>query len=366
MAIQYRPVENLVMNKFWKDKRVLITGHTGFKGSWLSLWLNLLGAKVSGYALSPPTEPSLFEINSATDILHSNTIADIRDIDLLIDVFNQQQPEVVFHLAAQPLVRESYYDPLGTFSTNVMGTVHVLETARRTDSVRVLVNVTTDKCYQNREWQWGYRENDRLGGHDPYSSSKTCSEVITESYRKSFFSGQNNNCLQLASARAGNVIGGGDWASDRLIPDAIRAYMSNSTLIIRNPDSTRPWQHVLEPLSGYLLLAEKLWTHGRQYSRAWNFGPDQTDCCSVGSVADRICTMLGEPAQWTHDKSEQPSESGFLSLDSTLAHTLLGWSPTWQLQAALSNTIEWYRAYLQNKDMKAITLEQIRAFQHTM
>ncbi len=346
---------------FWYGKRVLVTGHTGFKGSWLCLWLNILGAKVSGYSLKPSTKPSLYEIASV-DANIDSTIADIRNLEQLQNTFSRQQPEVVFHLAAQPLVRESYQDPLETYSTNVMGTVHILETARKTDSVRTLVNVTTDKCYQNREWQWGYRENDRLGGHDPYSCSKACAELVTDSYRNSFFSGEGKQYLQLATARAGNVIGGGDWANDRLIPDAIRAFMREQCLTIRNPHSTRPWQHVLEPLSGYLLLAEKLWGSNGDFAKAWNFGPEHNACIPVGIVAEKICSILGKPATWKHDKSVQPSESGFLSLDSSLARTQLGWNTTWDFETGLLNTIEWYQAYLQNQDIKIVTLDQIHAF----
>jgi len=294
----------MVTKKFWKNRRVLITGHTGFKGTWLSLWLNLLGARVAGYALDPPTQPSLFNLSGIKSNIES-IIGDIRNDAKVRQVISDVKPEIIFHLAAQPLVRHSYEYPLETYSTNVMGTGNILEAIRTTGSVKAFVNVTTDKVYQNREWHWGYRENDPLGGYDPYSSSKACSELVTTAYRNSYFHPDNykEHGVGIATARAGNVIGGGDWAQDRLIPDCIRAFLRNESIYIRNPDAIRPWQYVLEPLKGYLMLAGKLYSNGNVFSRAWNFGPDAEGEKSVGWIASYLLKELGSENSIVIDKS---------------------------------------------------------------
>ena len=354
------------MNRtFWKDKKVLVTGHTGFKGSWLSLWLQKLGAKVVGYALSPPTKPSLFEVAQVADGMTSIT-EDVRHLEYLQAVIADHRPEIIIHLAAQPLVRCSYEDPVETYSTNVMGTVNVLEAVRQSESIRVVVSITSDKCYENKEWLWGYRENDPVGGYDPYSSSKGCAELIISAYRDSFFPAEKyqHHRVAVASTRAGNVIGGGDWARDRLIPDFMTAIMKDRPAIIRSPSAVRPWMHVLEPLNGYLRLAEQLWAHGPKFAQAWNFGPNSEDTKTVLWLVEHLTRFWGEGARWKLDSVQHPHESRFLKLDCSKAQSLLGWSAKLRLSTALEWTVEWYRSYQQNKDMRALTEEQIIRFEN--
>jgi CDP-glucose 4,6-dehydratase len=349
----------------YAGKSVLVTGHTGFKGGWLALWLSRLGATVHGYALDPPTGPSFFEASGISSLLASDTRADITDAEALKIALNKGRPEVIFHLAAQPLVRFSYCNPLQTMATNIMGTVNVLNAARTSESVRAIVAVTSDKVYENREWQFPYRESDALGGHDPYSASKAAAEVVAASYRASFFSGDAGHPARVATARAGNVIGGGDWASDRLVPDCIRAFVALEPVHLRFPGATRPWQHVLEPLSGYLQLAERLLSSdANTFARAWNFGPDVNGDASVGRIADTVAHLWGADAQVRHAQSARnPHEAGILRLDSTLARTMLGWRPMWKLDEALAQTVGWYRAWERGADMAAVSLEQIAAWE---
>lgn len=342
---------------FWKGKRVLLTGHTGFKGSWLSLWLQSMGADVLGYALKPPTDPSMFEIANVAQGMTS-VIGDIRDAEHLRTTFTQFKPEIVIHMAAQPLVRYSYTHPVETYEVNVMGTINVLEAIRQTPSVRAVVNVTTDKCYENREWVWAYREHESMGGFDPYSSSKGCAELVTTAYRSSFLEPAG---ISLASARAGNVIGGGDWAADRLIPDFLRAMDAGKTLNIRSPRSTRPWQHVLEPLSGYLLLAERLYSEGKPYTEGWNFGPADEDAQPVQWIIERLAEIC-QDVQWKCDERPQPHEANYLKLDSSKARVQLGWKPQWRLQTALKKTVEWHEAWRKRQDMRVVTLMQIAEY----
>lgn len=346
----------------WAGRRVFVTGHTGFKGSWLTLWLQSLGAEVHGFALPPPTDPSLFAAARVETGMASSTIADVRDLDAVETAMRACRPSVVFHLAAQPLVRRSYRDPVETYATNVLGTVDVLEAARRLGDVAAIVNVTTDKCYDNREWLWGYREIDPLGGHDPYSSSKACSELVTAAYRDSFL---RAGPTALASARAGNVIGGGDWAADRLIPDLLAAFAAGRSVAIRNPGSLRPWQHVLEPLSGYLLLAEKLLEEGSAWAEAWNFGPRDDDARPVEWIVRRMVELWGEGASWHLDGDARPHEAGLLKLDVSKAATRLGWHPRWSLDEALEAVVVWHRAFRAGDDVRAVCLDQIRRFTAT-
>ena len=345
---------------FWREKRVFLTGHTGFKGSWLTLWLQKLGAHVTGYSLAPDTDPNLFTLGRVSDGIESLT-GDLRDRHRLSEAIRSAKPDVVIHMAAQPLVRESYAQPVETYETNVLGTVHLLDAIRSVDSVRSVVIVTTDKCYENREWVWGYRENEALGGYDPYSSSKACAELVTAAYRNSFFnpSAYADHGVAIASARAGNVIGGGDWAKDRLIPDIIRAIKDGETVNIRNPHAIRPWQHVLEPLSGYLLLAEGLYTKGVLHADAWNFGPIDSDAQPVQAVVERVTTTWGDGARWELDGANHPHEARYLKLDCSKARSLLGWQPRWDLGHALDSTVAWYKAATQGEDMKSFTLAQI-------
>jgi CDP-glucose 4,6-dehydratase len=343
------------------DRSVFVTGHTGFKGSWLALWLVRLGARVTGYALEPNTMPSLFQLGEVEQAIARHIIADVRDPATLAAAMQTAAPEVVFHLAAQPLVRLSYREPVTTWSNNVMGTVHLLEAVRACPSIKAVVVITTDKCYENREWLWGYREGDALGGNDPYSASKAGAELVVQSYRKSFFQGGGP---LLASARAGNVIGGGDWSDDRLIPDAARAVMQRHPLLIRNPAATRPWQHVLESLHGYLLLASRLLAGDKAFAEAFNFGPDAADNLSVAEVLSRLQAHWPELA-WQMDQQagNAPHEAGFLYLDSSKARRLLGWTPTWDLASGLEKTAQWYRAVGENPLLaRAITEQQLDEF----
>lgn len=345
-------------HNFWRGKRVFLTGHTGFKGSWLSLWLQSFGADVTGYALAPPTQPCLFEIAEVASGMTS-IIGDIRDLFKLQAALNMHQPEIVIHMAAQPLVRYSYQNPVETYATNVMGTVHLLEAVRHTPSVKAVVNITTDKCYDNKEWPWGYRENEPMGGHDPYSNSKGCAELVTSAYRSSFF---QHNGVAVASARAGNVIGGGDWAADRLIPDILRAFEQNQPVVIRNPHAIRPWQHVLEPLSGYLMLAECLYTEGSPFAEGWNFGPNDDDAKPVQWIVEQMASQWGQGACWQHDGGHHPHEAHYLKLDISKAKARLGWQPHWSLSTALQKIVGWHNIYLSQADVQATTLAQIDSY----
>lgn len=346
-------------NSFWHDRKVFITGHTGFKGSWLSLWLINMGAEVHGYALSPPTEPNFFTIANLTKKFASHTVADVRDANRLALTMQQVQPEVVFHLAAQPLVRHSYVAPVDTYAINVMGTVYLLEAARTTPSVRAVVNITSDKCYENREWPWPYREIEAMGGFDPYSSSKGCAELVSAAYRRSYLARQN---VQVATARAGNVIGGGDWAQDRLLPDFFRAVEANVSLSIRSPNAIRPWQYVLEPLAGYLRLAEKLYTDGELYAEAWNFGPYDADAKSVSWIIEKLGKLVPK-ARWECNQIGHSHEANLLKLDCNKARAKLGWQPRWDINTALMQTVAWYDAWRQGADMAVFSLEQIHQYE---
>jgi len=357
-------MEGMVMNpSFWNGKRVFLTGHTGFKGGWLSLWLSSLGAKVTGYSLAPETQPNLFTSARVAETVHS-VIGDIRDATHLQNAMSDARPEVVIHMAAQPLVRDSYQRPVLTYDTNVMGTVNVLEAMRHTATLRAGVMVTTDKCYENREWEWGYRENEPMGGYDPYSSSKACAELVTAAYRSSFFNPKKyaEHGVAVASARAGNVIGGGDWANDRLIPDMIRALGRGDPVKIRNPHAIRPWQHVLEPLAGYLSLAEKLFSNGPSFAEAWNFGPHDADAQPVQSLVEELVRQWGDGASWLADKAEHPHEATYLKLDCSKARNRLAWQPRWGLNLAISNIVSWHKAEARGEDMQALTLSQIDTY----
>ncbi len=353
----------VIKKEFWAGKRVLITGLTGFKGSWLSLWLQSMGAQVVGYALAPPTKPSLFEVAEVDKGMTSIT-GDVRDLKTLRQVFVDHRPEIVIHMAAQPLVRYSYIDPVETYSTNVMGSVNFFEAVRTTASVKAVVNVTSDKCYENREWAWGYRENEAMGGYDPYSNSKGCAELVTSAYRNSYFhpGKHQQHGVALASVRAGNVIGGGDWADDRLIPDMMRAFSQDKPVNIRNPHAIRPWQHVLEPLAGYLLLAQKLYEADADYAEGWNFGPNDEDAKPVQWIVERLAKSWGEGASWVLDGGDHPHEAHYLKLDCSKAKARLGWYPRWHLEDALGAIIEWHRAYRAGEDMRELTLRQISAY----
>ncbi|SCK37726.1 CDP-glucose 4,6-dehydratase [Variovorax sp. HW608] len=350
---------------FWSGKRVFLTGHTGFKGCWLALWLAKQGAHVTGYALAADTRPSLHALTGEAGAAES-IIADIRDLERLRKAMHGSHPDVVFHLAAQPLVRRSYADPVETYSTNVMGTVHLLEAVRSCDSVRAVLVVTSDKCYENREWQWGYRENEPMGGYDPYSNSKGCAELVCASYRSSFFNPDRHNehGVALATARAGNVIGGGDWSEDRLLPDLLRAFGQNRAADIRNPSAIRPWQHVLEPLRGYMMLAENLYQHGPAWAQAWNFGPNDSDAKPVSWIADRLADLWGGTATWRTDAGpDQPHEARWLKLDCSKARQTLGWVPRWDLERGLSAIVEWQRAWAVGHAMTDFTLQQIATYE---
>lgn len=359
MEFRKGTVENLgIKPAFWKNKRVLITGHTGFKGSWLCLWLLHLGADVIGFALDPPTQPNLFrDAGIAQDIISIK--GDVRNLKQVEDAIKSHRPEIVLHLAAQSLVRYSYKAPLETYSTNIIGTGVVLEAIRRTDTVKAVLIVTSDKCYDNKEWVWGYRESDPMGGYDPYSSSKGCAELITTAYRNSYFSAETyaEHGVAVASARAGNVIGGGDWAEDRLMPDIYKSILVDVPLIIRNPDAIRPWQFVLEPLAGYLMLAESLWQYGREFSGGWNFGPDYSDCRPVSWIVDQISRYWPNRFTWSVDTAKQPHEAHFLMLDCSKAKRLLGWRPRLTLSTALEWVNDWYMEYSGNNKYVRQTVE---------
>ena len=356
-------MENMVAPSFWAGKTVLLTGHTGFKGSWLSLWLQSMGAKVIGYSLMSPTKPSLFEAAKVAENMIS-IVGDVRDFSALSTVFEKYQPEIVIHMAAQALVRYSYTNPIETYSTNVMGTVHVLEVARLTKCVRAIVNVTSDKCYENKEWAWGYRENEPMGGYDPYSNSKGCAELVTAAYRNSYFNTKKykEHGVALASGRAGNVIGGGDWAEDRLIPDIMRAITQGKPVNIRNPYAIRPWQHVLEPLSGYLQLAQKLYEGGASYAEGWNFGPSDEDAKPVQWIVEKLTKSWGDGASWILDGGDHPHEAHYLKLDCSKAKARLGWHPRWHLDETLSVIIDWHQAYQNGENMREKTLHQIAKY----
>jgi CDP-glucose 4,6-dehydratase len=349
---------------FWQGKRVLLTGHTGFKGSWLSLWLQSMGAMVTGYALAPPTKPSLFEIADVSQGMTS-VIGDIRDLAKLQTVFAEHRPEIVIHMAAQPLVRYSYQNPVETYSTNVMGTVHLLEAVRNTPGVKAVVNITTDKCYENREWVWGYRENESMGGFDPYSNSKGCAELVSAAYRSSFFNADSyaQHGVATATVRAGNVIGGGDWAQDRLLPDVLAAFEQGRRVNIRNPNATRPWQHVMEPLRGYLMLAEQLFEHGPSFGEGWNFGPNDEDAKPVGWIVEQMAGLWGADAQWQIDTGEHPHEAHYLKLDISKARTRLNWHPALRLKDALALIIDWSKQRAAGANMRQLTLNQLQAYQ---
>ncbi|MFM0737773.1 CDP-glucose 4,6-dehydratase [Paraburkholderia xenovorans] len=345
---------------FWEGKRVFVTGHTGFKGSWLCLWLQSLGAHVTGYALQPPTSPSLF-VEADVGAGMKSVIGDVRDLSALSSAMREADPQVVIHMAAQPLVRYSYDDPVGTYATNVMGTVNLLEAVRGSANVRCVVNVTTDKCYENREWMWGYREIDALGGFDPYSNSKACSELVTDGYRSSFFAASSGPAI--ASARAGNVIGGGDWARDRLVPDAVTAFLAGHAVQLRNPSSTRPWQHVLEPLRGYLSLAERLFTEGQAFAAGWNFGPNDEDVRPVSWIVERLAVHWGNDAKWSVSEGNHPHEAGILKLDISKARSRLGWHPHLRLDDALKLIVDWAQRRREGEDVRELTLSQITQYQ---
>lgn len=342
---------------FWRGKRVLVTGHTGFKGSWLALWLNSLGARVHGYALEPASTPSLWKL-LGLEAEVKGRVADVRDLAAVRRAFEEDKPEIVFHLAAQSLVRPSYDDPVGTYATNVMGTVHVLEAAKGCAAIRVVINVTSDKCYENRETNQAYVETDAMGGHDPYSSSKGCSELVTTAYRRSF----PKNSAGIASARAGNVIGGGDWAADRLIPDLVRATLRGQAAMIRNPGAIRPWQHVLEPLAGYLTLAEKLWADPARFAGGWNFGPVLEDALPVKDVADTFVRTWGKPAAWKTDGGKHPHEANYLRLDASKARKELGWKPRLGLKDAIAWSADWYRKQAAGASARELCLAQIAQY----
>jgi CDP-glucose 4,6-dehydratase len=355
---------------FWNGRRVFLTGHTGFKGGWLTLWLAKMGAEVSGYALSPNTEPNLFTLAGVEGATAASTIADIRDRDALSSAMTAADPEVIFHLAAQPLVRESYLDPIGTYTANVIGTAQVLDVARRLPHLQAAVIITTDKCYKNREWTWGYRETDRLGGFDPYSNSKACAELVTDSFRRSFFRGRPGAAAgaaapaAVATVRAGNVIGGGDWSKDRLVPDILRgAFSSSGEVIIRNPAAVRPWQHVLEPLAGYILLAEKLAVSTPDFDESWNFGPPTEDVHPVMAVAEAMVTAVGTGKLIVKQNPDAPHEAELLQLDCSKARTKLGWQPKLDFAATIAMTADWYGAWHRGEDMAAFTQAQISQYE---
>jgi CDP-glucose 4,6-dehydratase len=354
-------MENMEVNKnFWLNKKVFITGHTGFKGSWLALWLNSLGAKITGFSLAPDKFPNLYELTQIDNCINS-IIGDIKDSSEIHNALLENQPDVIFHLAAQSIVRKSFQIPIETYATNIMGTVNLLEASSKLKNLKSIIVVTSDKCYQNHEWDWSYRENDMLGGKDPYSSSKACVELISNSFRECFLKDKG---IFLATTRAGNVVGGGDWSEDRLIPDILKNIENNNTIKIRNPNSIRPWQHVLEPLSGYITLAEKLYIDGNNYSQAWNFGPKEDDAKSVKWIVENIIKKFEQKIKWENEefKNNEQQEAKILKLDSSKSRNLLGWHPLWNIDYALDKTLEWNKAYLDNEDMKLFTMKQINEY----
>ena len=347
-----------IKKEFWKNRSVFITGHTGFKGGWLSLWLTEMGAKVYGYSLEAPTNPNFFTLTKLRERLEQSTIGDINDYSLLLNSLNFAKPSIIIHMAAQPLVRESYNFPLNTFRTNVMGTVNLFEAARKIDQVEAILNISTDKCYENFEKLEPYNENDKLGGSDPYSSSKACAELVSSAYRNSFLKKKG---VKLASVRAGNVIGGGDWSNDRLIPDFFRAFDADKKLLVRSPNAMRPWQHVLEPLSGYILLAEKLIKQGSDFAEPWNFGPDHINAKSVAWVLNYLKEKV-HSKNWEIKEVEQLKEANILLLDSSKAKSRLKWEPRWPLETALDKIIEWHQAYKQKRSMCELSIDQINSY----
>jgi len=360
MGIGEPAMEGLVVNpQFWRDKRVLLTGHTGFKGSWLALWLQQLGANVVGMALPAGTVPNLFQLASVAKGMDSFS-CDVRDPDHVARVVRAANPEIVIHMAAQALVRYGYQYPIETYATNVMGTVHLLDALRDCSDLRAVISVTSDKCYDNKEWAWGYRENEPLGGHDPYSSSKAAAELVTSAFNTSYFAERK---IGIASARAGNVVGGGDWAADRLVPDIIQSFSAGKPVRIRRPLAVRPWQHVLEPLSGYLLLAEKMYGNPADFAGAWNFGPQEADAQPVQWVVEQLAAAWGAGAQWEADNGSHPHEAHYLKLDISKAKSQLQWQPNWTLARTLAYTVDWYKNCNQGGDVRQLTLEQIAAYQ---
>jgi CDP-glucose 4,6-dehydratase len=364
MGIKFSSMEEVVINmfinrSFWKNKKVFITGHTGFKGSWMTIWLEKMGSNIAGFSLEPQAEPNLFTEAKLFDGI-TNYYGDIRNGDILEAAILEFQPDILIHMAAQPLVRYSYKEPIETFTTNIIGTANVLESARKSESIKAIINVTTDKCYENKEWEWAYRENDMLGGYDPYSSSKACSEIITSAYRNSFF---NDSEVAIASARAGNVIGGGDWSDDRLVPDALKAFENNHSVLVRNPKSIRPWQHVLEPISGYLMLAESLFHSGNEFAEAWNFGPYDQDTQSVEFILNKLTKYWGHNASWESDSNLNPHEANYLKLDISKASTKLNWKPTWDLNSTLERIVDWHKGWLNGSSPKELCINEIESFE---
>lgn len=365
MAIREPAVENMGLSKtFWSGKKVFITGHTGFKGSWLSAWLKLLGASVTGYSLPPQTTPSLFELAKIKEGMHSIE-GNILDVPHLCQAIQTQNPDIIFHLAAQPLVHYSYQNPLETYTVNVIGTVNVLEAIRSIQGPKVVMAVTSDKCYENQEWVWGYRETDPMGGFDPYSSSKGCAELVVSAYRRSYFHPKDygRHQVALATVRAGNVIGGGDWAAARLIPDLIRSFIKREPGVVRNPNACRPWQYILDLLQGYLMLTQQLWEKGAVYADAWNFGPSEENVKPVSWMADKLVDLWGEGAKWLVGENPSLHEAMCLKLDCNKSRTLLGWSPKMDIENVLKNTWAWYQANHQNADMKKFTEQQIKEYE---
>ncbi|MFN2498990.1 MAG: CDP-glucose 4,6-dehydratase [Pyrinomonadaceae bacterium] len=355
------------MNReFWDQKKILITGHTGFKGSWLSLWLQNFGADVVGYSLPPPTTPSLYDLADIEQGMKS-VQGDVRDFGYLTQVIAEHQPQIVIHMAAQSLVRQSYQDPIETYETNVMGTVNVLEAVRQVGTTKAVVVVTSDKCYENREWVWGYRENEAMGGYDPYSSSKGCAELVTAAFRRSFFNATKTAArpAAIASVRAGNVVGGGDWASDRLVPDIMRALLADRPAVIRNPEATRPWQHVLDPLAGYIRLMENLVTDGSKYAESWNFGPRVEDAKPVSWVAQRLVELWDGDKGWQVEDADHPHEAHYLKLDSAKAAAQLGWQPQWNIDEGLRAVVDWYKCYESGQELRDLMVRQIESYMNT-